>query len=52
MPGVVSALKTYYNIGSLREPIDYFTFSFIAPLGPNYYYIGQRELTFLIGVEF
>jgi hypothetical protein len=35
--GVVATLGTDYDIGLLREEVDDFSFSFIAPLGANHY---------------
>ena len=33
MAGIVSALKTHHALRKLGQPIDQFTFAFIAPLG-------------------
>jgi hypothetical protein len=30
----MATLKTHYNIGSFGQPVDDFSFAFIAPLSP------------------
>ena len=39
MTRIVAALETHDTAGFFRQPVDYFTFAFIAPLGADYYNI-------------
>ena len=45
MAGVVSSLKSHNQIGKFCQKIYNFTFAFVSPLGPDYYYV--RHLSFL-----
>jgi hypothetical protein len=35
MTGIMATLKTHYALGVVREPVNNFAFTFIAPLRTN-----------------
>ena len=39
MPGIITTLKTNYNLSPFSQKIDDFTFALIPPLGSDEHYI-------------
>jgi hypothetical protein len=42
MTGIIAALETDYKVSTLAEEIYYLALALIAPLGPDYRYIGHK----------
>jgi hypothetical protein len=49
VPGIVPPLIADHVIRKLRQDIDYFPFSFVAPLGADYYDV-RHAVSLLIAV--
>ncbi len=43
MAGIVPALETHDDIGTVGEPVDKLALAFVAPLSANYGYVCQDD---------
>ena len=52
VPGIVAALEAGDDVRPFRQPIDDLAFSFIAPLGADYRYVGHSGFISVFAVNF